>query len=319
MDISSYFSARELVESLGQPLLILAFVLSIGLLLFGLHPKLQGRTQWLLLAIFLVLLTGYGLLIWFHVQIYNFLPLKDPSSGTIFGRYMIPPWIENEKLYFWSLLTSIWLLFVREKPVQFRAVVYSSLPILLFLTLATSNPFKEPLGSFNQQILGIEQVLNTQDAKTQGLVLYQASQMLKGFYNSAYMWMHPPLLFFSYSAFVVGFFGSLFMLFKRQKEYDEFAYNWAKAGYTVLTLGLLIGYPWTVQAWKGQPWWFSPKVNVTIMMWVLYTAFIHTRVYLNRKGMWRTTAILGVLSFSAVVVTYLSTYVLPGIHSVGGR
>ncbi len=86
----------------------------------------------------------------------------------------------------------------------------------------------------------------------------------------------------------------------------------------MLTVGLLIGYPWAVDAWRGEPWWYDPKINVTLMMWVLYSAYLHSRLYIHRKGMWMATAVLGQLAFLGVVITYLTTYVIPGIHSVAG-
>jgi len=51
------------------------------------------------------------------------------------------------------------------------------------------------------------------------------------------------------------------------------------------------------------------------MMWLLYTGVLHARLYLRREGMWKAVAILGVLSFAILVLTYITTYVVPGAHS----
>lgn len=317
MDFAAYFSLRELVQSVGQPLLVGALFLALALLASSAYPRFK-RTGLILAAVIVTLALGYVLLIWFHVRIYQLLPLEDPATGTFFGRYMIPPWIENEKIYFWALLYSFWLIFMRKKTRALRVGTSFGLVLLIFMTLFTSNPFVFPLGDFTKQIIAMQQATGVQDPSTQAGAFMQASQMMKYFYNSAYMWIHPPLLFLAYSGFSVAFFGSLLMTFRRNSQYERLAYSWSKWGYLVLTMGLLIGYPWTIEAWKGQPWWFSPKINVTLMMWVLYSAYLHSRLYLNRRGMWKTTSVLGLLSFSAVIATYLSTYVLPGIHSVGG-
>ena len=81
---------------------------------------------------------------------------------------------------------------------------------------------------------------------------------------------------------------------------------------------MLLGFPWALMSWRGEAWWWSGKVNMSIMMWLLYTAYLHGRLYLRRAGMWRWVAVLAVLSFAALVLTYLTTYVIPGAHSVAG-
>jgi cytochrome c biogenesis factor len=54
---------------------------------------------------------------------------------------------------------------------------------------------------------------------------------------------------------------------------------------------------------------------MSIMMWLLYTAYLHARLYLRRRGMWKAVAALAVLSFLILVLTYITTYVVPGAHS----
>jgi ABC-type transport system involved in cytochrome c biogenesis permease subunit len=130
------------------------------------------------------------------------------------------------------------------------------------------------------------------------------------------MWTHPPMLFIAYASLVVTFVGCVFMLFRREKIFDRISYNHAKVGYLLLTVGMLIGYPWAVVAWEGTDWWWDPKINGSIMMWVLYSAYLHTRIYLKRRNMWRATAVLGIICFLSLVFTYLLTYIAPGIHAI---
>lgn len=295
-----------------------ALALSVLLVGFAFYPPLRNYSRHLLLGIFLSLFAGFMLIVWYHYRINQTLPLLNPINGQLVGRYAIPPWIEDEKLYFWTLLISLWLLIIRRKPAVFQIAMNLVMTVFVALTATTSNPFISPLPGFDKEIAGFSQAVSTSDMTVKMQAFGGAMGRMQGYYNSVYMWIHPPLLFIAYSTFVISFVGIIFMLVKRDRDFDRLAYNWAKAGYIVLTMGLLLGYPWAVEAWKGQPWWYSPKINVTLMMWVLYTAYLHSRLYLHRRGMWTTTAVLGILSFTAVIATYLSTYVLPGIHSVGG-
>lgn len=318
MDLNSYLSARELVINLGQPLMYFTMILSLVLVAFSLYPPLRRYSRHINLAIFISLLSGFLLLGWYHYQIYLGLPLYNPINGEFAGRYAIPLWIEDEKLFFWTLLLSIWLLALRNRDAYFKAAINIALTLFVTLTTFTSNPFIAPLPGFNKEIMEYSQTINAVDANGKYQLFGMAIGRMQGFYNSVYMWLHPPMLFLAYSTFVISFFAIVFMLIRHEHDFERLAYNWAKPGYIVLTVGLLIGYPWAADAWKGQPWWYSPKINVTLMMWVLYTAYFHSRLYLHKKGMRPTTGILGILAFTSVIATYLSTYVLPGIHSVGG-
>lgn len=299
--------------------MFLSLALSAILVVFTFYRPLQKYTRHLILGIFLSLLSGYLLLAWYHYQIYRLVPLINPINSELVGRYAIPPWIEDEKLYFWTLLISLWLVIMRRRAGGFQIAMNLVMTTFVTLTVLTSNPFIAPLSGFNEEIAGFAQAVAGTDMNVKMQVFGSSMGRMQGYYNSSYMWIHPPLLFIAYSTFVISFFGAVFMLVRKGDHlFERLAYNWAKPGYIVLTLGLLLGYPWAAEAWKGEPWWYSPKINVTIMMWVIYTAYLHSRLYLHRRGMWNTTAILGIFGFTAVVATYLSTYVLPGIHSVGG-
>jgi len=112
----------------------------------------------------------------------------------------------------------------------------------------------------------------------------------QGYYNAWYMWVHPPLLFLSYGAFVVAFAALVRALAKRSEELEAVAAGWARIGYLPLTAGILLGVPWALMAWTDQAWWWSGKVNLSLMMWLLYSAWLHARLYLRNRGMcltWR--------------------------------
>jgi ABC-type transport system involved in cytochrome c biogenesis permease subunit len=86
-------------------------------------------------------------------------------------------------------------------------------------------------------------------------------------------------------------------------------------GYLPLTVGMLLGFPWALEAWTGTSWWWSGFVNMSIMMWMFYTAYLHGRLYLRRRNMWRVVAALALISFAVLVLTYVASYVVPGAHS----
>ncbi len=51
-------------------------------------------------------------------------------------------------------------------------------------------------------------------------------------------------------------------------------------------------------------------------MWVVFSTYFHARLYLSRRHMWRFTALLGILSFVAMVFTVIASYLFGGQHTV---
>ncbi len=124
------------------------------------------------------------------------------------------------------------------------------------------------------------------------------------------MWIHPPLLFASYGALFLNFSLSIFVLIKEKG--DQTAISYAKLGYLLLTIGLLIGYPWAIEAWKDEKWWFSPKINASIMLWLFYTGYLHLRLT-NRSN--RVIAIVAIFCYLSLIFTFLVSYYVKGVHT----
>jgi ABC-type transport system involved in cytochrome c biogenesis permease subunit len=104
------------------------------------------------------------------------------------------------------------------------------------------------------------------------------------------------------------------MFFSARREHEREAYAFAKIGYLFLTFGMLIGYPWALQAW-GPNWWWDPKIASSIMMWFLYSAYLHTRLYTHRRIMWFLSASLGIVCYLSLVFTYFMAWFFPGEHT----
>ena len=206
------------------------------------------------------------------------------SFGGHVIRYYPPFWIENEKLFFWFFLSTLLLLKVEERRVSKFLLLFMLISVILF-----QNP-SDPLPNLKRELENFHPAF---------FQFYLARATY--FYNSPYMWVHPPILFAAY-AFLLHSFA---LTISKKNEYE-----FAKHGYVFLTLGLISGYPWAVEAW-GKNWWWDPKISMSIMLWIVYTAYLHARV----SG--RYFRELNVLGFVSLVATYITTYVLPGVHGYG--
>ena len=324
MGFSEYEAARDYLGFIGQPvityILIVSFLLGAFSILYFL--KKEKYYNYLIKCLYItagLYILGFIFLAWFHLQIYNTVLIEYP----VFLRQMIPVensriavplWIESEKLYFLAMVSMVFVLTMqrRKELVSFLGVILSFLSIMVYFF---SNPFKEPLPILNAEITRWYASLAAGDGS-----IFQFAGTFYGritfYYNSTYMWTHPPMLFIAYASLIITFAACVYMLTNRDKLYDEIAYRYAKIGYILLTAGMLIGYPWAVEAWKDSAWWWDPIISGSIMMWALYTAYLHARIYVAREKMWSTTAYLGIACFASLIFTYLLPYLVPGIHSV---
>ncbi len=322
MGLPQYLAAREFASGTGQPVITYIFIVALLMGFSALFFLRNGRENYYnYLKKFLYIhtglyLIGFVLIIWFHIRIYDTILIEYPGELGLpveSSRFAIPLWIESEKLYFWAMAASVLTLTLigRKELLSFLGVILSVLSSIVFLF---SNPFKEPLPIVHGEITRWYAALSG------GGNIYQIAGTLFGrityYYNSTYMWTHPPMLFIAYASLIITFAACVYMLLKHDRIYDEIAYRYAKPGYILLTAGMLIGYPWAIVAWKDSAWWWDPKISGSIMMWSLYSAYLHARIYINKGRLWKITAQLGILCFVSLVFTYLLTYLVPGIHSV---
>lgn len=298
-------------------------------------PKIS---KYLFIAANVLFLAGFFLTCWFHFKIYQQLPLLLPDNlaGWInkqlaamnsqaaytFAlydpdnppRYAIPLWIENEKYYFWFMCYSImaYFAFLRIDNHRIKGTLLVFLCAQVAILFIYVNPFAEPLPKFFAEITPWHSgKLSAMQLFGQFMKLYPRMIF---YYNASYMWLHPPMLFLSYCSITVTFITSVFMLIRREHEIEVLGYDYAKFGYFMLTLGMLLGYPWALKAW-GPNWWWDPKICSSIMMWAIYSTYLHTRLYANKLSMWYFTSILGILCFLAMLFTFVSSFFFPGEHT----
>jgi cytochrome c biogenesis factor len=238
------------------------------------------------------------------------LPLYDPAAPP---RYVLPFWLENEKYLFWFLAYAGMALFAWRRLSQpfFRILLQVLLVIQVTALCLACNPFHQALPLFFQEISPWFSPL----APMSRLGLFMQFYLkLIFYYNAHYMWIHPPLLFLAYAGLTVFFAGCVAMLWSGESACETMAYAYAKASYLFLTLGMLLGYPWALQAW-GPNWWWDPKVASSLMMWIVFSTYLHARLYLSRRGMWGFVGGLGILCFCAMLFTFTASFFFPGEHT----
>ncbi len=300
---------------IGGPLQAVMVAFAVVLASVAMLPVLRSYLSYAMTAMAVLLATAEGVLVWFHWSLYRLCTVSSPDTGAITGRVAVPLWIESEKLLVWALVVAVMGVFIRRHREELLPGIAIITALLAAGAALWGRPFTEPLPQFLGQYLGyLQAVASGVPQAVQGA--YQGMEGARQYYyNTWFMWVHPPLLFLSYGAFAVSFVATIEMVRTRYSAYEVTAYRWARLGFLPLTAGMLLGFPWAILAWRGESWWWSGKVNMSIMMWFLYTAYLHARLYLRRRGMWKWVAALAILSFVVLILTYLATYIIPGAHS----
>jgi cytochrome c biogenesis factor len=312
---NSIQSAQHKLALLGMPLQIILVLAAGVVIVVALAPGFKRWRGLTLGLVALLLFFGEIALVIFHIRLYQLCTVVDPGTGSVMGRVAVPLWIESEKLYVWAISVAVLGTIMRR---QREDLLPGAMLITALLTIGAAvwgKPFTNPLPDFTQQYVGYLQASVSGIPQAATGAYEGMFNAMKYYYNAWYMWVHPPLLFFAYGCFALSFVATLRMISEKHSSFETTAYRWARMGYLSLTFGMLLGFPWAILAWGNESWWWSGKVNMSIMMWLLYTAYLHARLYLRREHMWRVVAVLSILSFVVLVLTYIATYVIPGAHS----
>jgi cytochrome c-type biogenesis protein CcmF len=137
------------------------------------------------------------------------------------------------------------------------------------------------------------------------------------------MMIHPPMLYSGYVAFTIPFAFAIGALITRRldAEWIRSTRRFALIAWAFLGFGLLLGARWsyTELGWGGY-WAWDPVENAALMPWLLSTAFLHSIMVQEKRGMLKTwNACLVVATFSmALLGTFLvRSGVLQSIHAFG--
>ncbi len=138
------------------------------------------------------------------------------------------------------------------------------------------------------------------------------------------MMIHPPLLYSGYTLFAVPFafgLGALAAGRVGTSEWIVHTRRYALIAWLLLGTGIALGSRWSYAelGWGGY-WAWDPVENASLMPWLTATAFLHTIVVQERRGLLKTWNISLVLATGLLCLlgTFLvRSGVLSSIHAFG--
>src|SRR5579863_5303021 len=123
------------------------------------------------------------------------------------------------------------------------------------------------------------------------------------------MVIHPPMLYLGYVGFTVPFafaLGALIMKYPGEK-WIHITRRWTMVTWGFLTCGVFLGAHWaySVLGWGGY-WGWDPVENASLMPWLTGTAFLHSVMMQEKRGMLKTWNMW--LIFSTFMLSIFGTF-----------
>jgi cytochrome c-type biogenesis protein CcmF len=137
------------------------------------------------------------------------------------------------------------------------------------------------------------------------------------------MMIHPPLLYSGYTLFTVPFAFAVAALITGRLDvrWTRATRRFSLAAWLCLTLGIVLGARWSyVELGWGGYWAWDPVENASLMPWLTGTAFIHSVMVQERRGMlkgWNVGLVLSTGILALVGTFLVRSGILDSIHAFG--
>jgi cytochrome c-type biogenesis protein CcmF len=303
------------VDRLGR----FALALGLGLALYGLAASLIGasRKRPLLVessrttaySLFAVVMAANGAML--AAILANDFSLRyvaeNSSLATPTFFKVLSLWSADEgSLLLWNLIlagfiAAVAFRFRRRRPETLPwalAVMYAVSVFYLALVLGPTSPFA-----------------------SLGVALADGRGPLPLLQNHPLMAVHPPMLYLGFIGFTVPFAFAMAALVTGtlSDRWIRITRRWTLAAWIFLTVGLTLGALWSygVLGWGGY-WAWDPVENVALLPWLTATAFLHSVVIQERRGMlkvWNLSLIVGTFALTTFGTFLTRGSILSSVHA----
>ena len=139
--------------------------------------------------------------------------------------------------------------------------------------------------------------------------------------QNPYMMAHPPLLYLGYVGLAVPFAFAMGALLARRTDerWIVSTRRWTLVAWTALGVGQLLGAHWAYEevGWGGYYAW-DPVENAALMPWLAATAFLHSVMIQEKRGMlkvWNVLLVLLAFTLSLFGTFLTRSGIVSSIHS----
>ncbi len=139
--------------------------------------------------------------------------------------------------------------------------------------------------------------------------------------NHPLMAAHPPFLYLGFIGFTVPFAFAIAALAtgRVSDAWMRITRRWTIAAWIFLTIGLTLGALWSygVLGWGGY-WAWDPVENVALLPWLTGTAFLHSVMVQERRGMlkvWNLSLVVGTFALTVLATFLTRGTILSSVHA----
>jgi cytochrome c-type biogenesis protein CcmF len=172
-----------------------------------------------------------------------------------------------------SLSSAVVALQVRKVPLDIApwmlSFLSSSLVFFTTITLFVTNPFRYINAPF----------------------LPPGGEGLNPLLQNPYMAIHPPMLYLGFTTFTVPYAFCMGALCSGRLtvEWIRLTRVWTLLAWAFLTVGITLGSHWAyIELGWGGFWAWDPVENSSFLPWLTATAFLHSAIVQDRKGLLKT-------------------------------
>jgi cytochrome c-type biogenesis protein CcmF len=301
---------------IGRALLILGLLVALYGIAASLFGAISGRREWVdsgrrsVYALAALMTAAFAILEAAFLRSdfsYNVVAAHSSTTTPTFYK-AAAAWSSQEgSLLLWVWLLSLWsslILFLTRRRAR-EIAPYATAVLLGFGTFFTSLTifFANPFATTSNP--------PTEGAGLDPLLLHPS------------MMIHPPMLYSGYTLLTVPFAFAIGALItgKLGSEWISVTRRFALAAWLFLGIGILLGARWsyTELGWGGY-WAWDPVENAALMPWLAATAFIHSIMIQEKRGMlkvWNVSLVLGSGTLAILGTFLVRSGILSSIHAFG--
>src|ERR1041385_2400964 len=307
------------MENIGALALLLAFCFAVYAILgslvgkWGKRPFLTLSAERAVYSVWVLVSVAAGILLYSLIKgDFRMAYVWATSNHTMPTPYKVAAWWGGQEgsLLLWSwLLSTYGAVIVFQNRHKFRDMMPYVVVVLMFTQIFflilngfVASPFK-------------------MIAAGRGIVDIGDGQGLNPLLQYWTMVIHPPMLYLGYVGFIAPFAFAIASLATKQPgdEWIKTTRRWTLVTWMFQTTGVLLGMGWAyaVLGWGGY-WGWDPVENASLLPWITATAFLHSVMMQEKKGMMKVWNMVLVSStfFLCIFGTFLTrSGIVQSVHA----
>jgi cytochrome c-type biogenesis protein CcmF len=331
-----------MIADFGYGVIVIAFVValySVGAAIYGERTKsanwVESARRAMLLLWPLISLSALSLIYLLITNHFEVSFVYEVTSRAMPTYLKITAWWGGQagSLVFWSWLMAAFASLVtlrkwdRDREFLPWVIVVTSITTAFFLGLVVfyQNPFAFYWSGANGNLIAdaLGNPITSMFAPIAGASIYFPSDGngLNPLLRHPGMIIHPPMLYLGFVSFVIPFAFAIAALItgRTDDRWIRITRRWTLFAWLFLSCGLVLGSRWAydVLGWGGF-WGWDPVEIAALMPWLTGTAFLHSVMIQEKRGMLKQwNMLLIILTYSLVIFgTFLTrTGVLSSVHA----